>query len=468
MSQGSTNLENFQKFLKGSTILMIMVLVLAMFFIGYKLSSHNDAVIDSALLERIKPIGEVSIDSSMAATSSESSGKAERSGEEISVSSISASEESIIRTNDIAINKLVFKIGSGSLVQSVFGNQLFVSERLSGIVKLFKLSGKELILESSVQLIHELDKILILDIHSASLDDLYISYVDYSDSIGSCGTTKITHLKKFKSQKVIYKSTPCLSGVGAWKEIAGRMTSDGKLLFMTGGNILTDIYRNQFPRGGGLCCDLPKSYEETMRTSNLYGKIVSVNLENLKAETFASGFRGPQCLAWDQYRGRLWETEHGPQGGDELNHISKGKDYGWPFVSLGLPYTPEFDVPSGLPKQPIYGNHTGYTAPVFYWSPSIAPSQLIIFEKNSPFFKSFPNDLVVSTLKDKSLIKISMTKSGAVQSTERIEIGDRIRDLSSSSVGLVLSTDFGELIVLTPNFDVDLVGPYPPVGVRPP
>jgi hypothetical protein len=384
---------------------------------------------------------------------------------EISVSSISASEESIIRTNDIAINKLVFKIGSGSLVQSVFENQIFVSERLSGIVKLFKLSGKELILESQVQLIHEFDKILILDIHSAGLDDLYISYVDYSDSLGSCGTTKITHLKKFKSQKVIYKSTPCLSGFGALSEIAGRMTSDGKLLFMTGGNIFTDLYRNQFPRGG-LCCDLPKSYEKTMRTSNLYGKIVSVNLENLKVETFASGFRGPQGLAWDQYRGWLWETEHGPQGGDELNHISKGNDYGWPFVTFGLPYTPEFAVLSGLPKQPIYGNHTGYTAPVFYWSPSIGPSQLIIFEKNSPFFKSFPNDLVVSTLKDKSLIKISMTKSGAVQSTERIEIGARIRDLSSTSVGLVLSTDHGDLIVLAPNFDVDLIGPYPAVGER--
>jgi glucose/arabinose dehydrogenase len=264
---------------------------------------------------------------------------------------------------------------------------------------------------------------------------------------------------------VIYKSTPCLSGFGALSEIAGRMTSDGKLLFMTGGNIFTDLYRNQFPRGG-LCCDLPKSYEKTMRTSNLYGKIVSVNLENLKVETFASGFRGPQGLAWDQYRGWLWETEHGPQGGDELNHISKGNDYGWPFVTFGLPYTPEFAVLSGLPKQPIYGNHTGYTAPVFYWSPSIGPSQLIIFEKNSPFFKSFPNDLVVSTLKDKSLIKISMTKSGAVQSTERIEIGARIRDLSSTSVGLVLSTDHGDLIVLAPNFDVDLIGPYPAVGER--
>ena len=60
-----------------------------------------------------------------------------------------------------------------------------------------------------------------------------------------------------------------------------------------------------------------------------------------------------------------------------------------------------------------------------------------------------------------------MTKSGVVESTERIEIGDRIRDLSSSSVGLVLSTDSGDLIVLTPDFGIDLVGPYPPVGKRP-
>jgi glucose/arabinose dehydrogenase len=385
---------------------------------------------------------------------------------EISDSVISAEEESIIRTNNLAINQLVFKIGSGSLVHSLVGNQIFVSERLSPIVKLFKLSGKDLILESQIQIIHELDKILILDIHSADKDNLYISYVDYSDSVGSCGVTKIVHLKKFKSQKVIFRSTPCLSGVGAWSEVAGRITSDGKSLFVTGGNILTDLYRNRFPRPG-LCCNLPKSYQATMRTSNLYGNVLRINLKTLRAETFASGFRGPQGLAWDQFRSRLWETEHGPQGGDELNHISKGKNYGWPFVSLGLPYSPEDADMSGLPKKPTYLDHTGYQPPVFYWSPSIAPSQLIVIGKDSPFFKSFPNDLVVSTLKDQSLIRISMTKGGAVQSTERIEIGDRIRDLSSSSVGLVLSTDYGDLIVLSPNFDVGLVGPYPPVGDRP-
>ena len=136
-------------------------------------------------------------------------------------------------------------------------------------------------------------------------------------------------------------------------------------------------------------------------------------------------------------------------------------------MSLGLPYFPEDADMSGLPKKPIYLDHTGYQAPAFYWSPSIAPSQLIVIGKDSPFFKSFPNNLVVSTLKDQSLIRISMTRSGVVQSTERIEIGHRIRDISSSLVGLVLSTDYGDLIVLTPNIDTDLYGPYPPVGKRP-
>lgn len=378
-------------------------------------------------------------------------------------SDISASEESTIRTNNLALNKLTFNLSNGILVQSLHGNQINVSERLSGFVSQYLLVEKKLVFMSKMQIVHSLDKMLILDLHSTDSNNLYISYVDYSDRAGSCGKTKITHIKNFKTQKVIYESTPCLSGVGAWSEVAGRMTSDGNSLYITGGNIFTDLYRNRFPRPG-LCCNLPKLYEELMRSSNLYGKILRISLTTFKAETFASGFRGPQGLAWDQFRSRLWETEHGPQGGDELNHISAGKDYGWPFVTFGLPYSPADADQQGLPKKTIYGSHTGYTPPVFYWSPSIAPSQLIIIQKNSPFYSSFPNDLIVSTLKDKSLIRIRMTKSGVVESTERIEIGDRIRDLSSSSVGLVLSTDYGDLIVLTPDFDVALVGPYPPVG----
>ena len=381
-------------------------------------------------------------------------------------SDIPVSEESTIRFNNLALNKLTFNLTTGLLVHSLHGDQINVSERGSEFITQYKLVQKNLVFRSKTQIVHSLDKMLILDLHSTDSNNLYISYVDYSDQVGSCGKTKITHIKNFKTQKVIYESTPCLSGVGAWSEVAGRMTSDGKSLYITGGNILTDLYRNQFPRPG-LCCNLPKSYEKLMRSSDLYGKIVRINLNTLKAETFANGFRGPQGLAWDQFRARLWETEHGPQGGDELNHISQGKDYGWPFVTLGLPYFPENADLQGLPKKTIYGGHTGYTAPVFYWSPSIAPSQLTIIGKSSPFYLSFPNDLIVSTLKDKSLIRIRMTKSGVIESTERIEIGDRIRDLSSSSVGLVLSTDSGDLIVLTPDFGIDLVGPYPPVGKRP-
>jgi glucose/arabinose dehydrogenase len=381
-------------------------------------------------------------------------------------SDIPVSQESIIRSNNLAFNKLVFNLNSGSLVHSVSGDQIYVSERASSLVTKYKLVEKRLIFQSSIQIAHSPDGILILDLHSADSNNLYISYVDEDVRGEMCGRTKIALIKNFNSSKVIYESTPCLSGVGSWSEVAGRMTSDGKSLFITGGNILTELYRNRFPRAG-LCCNLPKSYQATMRTSNLYGKVLRINLKTLKAEAFASGFRGPQGLAWDQFRSRLWETEHGPQGGDELNHISKGKNYGWPFVSLGLPYFPEDAELSGLPKKPIYLDHTGYQAPVFYWSPSIAPSQLVVIGKDSPFFKSFPNDLVVSTLKDQSLIRISMTKSGVVQSTERIEIGQRIRDFSSSLVGLVLSTDYGDIIVLTPNIDTDLYGPYPPVGKRP-
>jgi hypothetical protein len=371
-------------------------------------------------------------------------------------------KEVTLRSNSVGIDALVYKVDSKPLVHGQIKDLLIVSERESGKIQFFKIIGKTLSFQSEVKIRQDLDKILILDIYSSDTSRTYVSYVDYSESRGSCGVTKISVIDNLKSQRLLFKSQPCLSGVGAWSEVAGRMTGNGNFLFMTGGNIFLDLYKNKYPRPG-LCCEIPGDYQKAMNSTNLYGKVVQVNLKTLQSKIFASGFRGPQGIAWDKYRNLLWETEHGPQGGDELNSILKDKDYGWPFVTYGIPYNPSDDNGSqGLPKKTLYGTHQGYTEPNFYWTPSVAPSQLAIIAKDSPFFRVFPNNLIISTLKDKSLISMSLTRKGSVKSTERIEVNARIRDIESSTIGLTVSTDSGEIVILYPNYKVDLVGPYPP------
>ena len=88
------------------------------------------------------------------------------------------------------------------------------------------------------------------------------------------------------------------------------------------------------------------------------------------AETWASGFRAPYGLAFSP-TGELWEVEHGPRGGDELNLIEKGKNYGWPLVSYGMNYN-EVPIPS-------HDTRPEFAKPVLYWVPVIAPGNLMFY-----------------------------------------------------------------------------------------
>ena len=94
------------------------------------------------------------------------------------------------------------------------------------------------------------------------------------------------------------------------------------------------------------------------------------------AETWASGFRAPYGLAFSP-TGELWEVEHGPRGGDELNLIEKGKNYGWPLVSYGMNYN-EVPIPS-------HDTRPEFAKPVLYWVPVIAPGNLMFYRGTKTF-----------------------------------------------------------------------------------
>ena len=182
------------------------------------------------------------------------------------------------------------------------------------------------------------------------------------------------------------------------------------------------------------------------------GKIVEIDLSAKTSRIFSMGNRNPQGLTFTRSR-QLLSTEHGEQGGDELNVITEGGNYGWPDVTLGTEYNTYNWAQVGaysVGGKSSPGRHDGYAPPLFAWVPSIATSQVI--EVNS-FNERWNRDLLVASLKASSLYRLRL-ESGRVLYAEPIWIGQRIRDITQMTNGMiVLWTDDTQLLFLTVDKD---------------
>lgn len=184
--------------------------------------------------------------------------------------------------------------------------------------------------------------------------------------------------------------------------------------------------------------DSSEPYRPQDKSSSL-GKFLRIDLESLEVDVLAKGTRNPQGLTMD-VDGNIWSTEHGPWGGDELNLIRAGANYGWPYETYGTQF-PMYTWP--LSEQ--QGRHLKYEKPVFAWVPSIGVSNLIQVRDVPP---EWHGDLLVSSLRARSLFRIRLHDTRVIF-VEPIQIGDRIRDLIQMSDGrILLWTDTGRLIEL--------------------
>src|SRR5271166_697915 len=161
------------------------------------------------------------------------------------------------------------------------------------------------------------------------------------------------------------------------------------------------------------------------------------------AETWASGVRTPYGLAFSPM-GELWEVEHGPRGGDELNLIEKGKNYGWPLVSFGKNY-------DGVPI-PNPDNRVDLAKPVLYWAPVIAPGNLM-FYSSTQTFPQWNGSALISGLASQSLTRIVFDGHGGAKTAERWAVGHRVRDVEEGpdgSLWMLEDANPGALIHVTP------------------
>jgi glucose/arabinose dehydrogenase len=172
-----------------------------------------------------------------------------------------------------------------------------------------------------------------------------------------------------------------------------------------------------------------------LRTYNFPGPNTSL------AETWSTGHRTPYGLAFAP-DGRLWEAEHGPKGGDELNLIEPGKNYGWPLVSYATNYN---GVPIASPD-----TRSDLQKPALYWTPIIAPGNLMFYR--GKMFPQWNGSAFLSGMASKALIRVVVT-GAAAKGAERWDVGHRIRDVEVAPDGalwMIEDDKAGGLFRVTP------------------
>jgi glucose/arabinose dehydrogenase len=223
---------------------------------------------------------------------------------------------------------------------------------------------------------------------------------------------------KIVKKKTWFVSKPCVP-ISAVQHAAGRMERiDANSVYLTIGDLgFTKI--NDLQARGDL------------------GSVFQISESSVKK--ISTGHRNAQGIVLLANKALLI-SEHGPRGGDEINVIKPNADYGWPFVTFGKAYTSTDYV-----KPTKAGTHDGFEKPVKYWVPSIAPTELVQLPSN---WGKYSKQIVMGTLREESLVFMTITPAGVVTGEERIEVGERIRDLDiDENRSIVATTDSGKIMV---------------------
>ena len=262
---------------------------------------------------------------------------------------------------------------------------------------------------------------------SSTSANLLISYPSYRKN-GNCVVVKLDAYKltlgskpSITKGKNWFTSKPCVP-ISAVQHAAGRLAViDEKTTYLTVGDLGFSKIGSKSARG-----DL--------------GGVFKIGAS--KVEKISTGHRNQQGI--ELIGNDLYISEHGPRGGDELNLIKKGADYGWPTVTYGQAYS------SGDYVRPTRsGTHDGFQLPLYNWVPSVAPTELVALPAAGKW-GSWSSQLVMGTLKEQALIFIQLSSKDKVGQVASVDVSDRIRDLELLPDGrLVATTDSGNLLLIS-------------------
>lgn len=242
--------------------------------------------------------------------------------------------------------------------------------------------------------------------------------------------------KTVEGAQVIFRATPAHNST---LHFGGRILFDktGNLFVSTGER--SDLETR--PLAQGLKAGLGKILHLTKDGQPVAGNPFQNNSAALP-QVYAYGHRNVQGLALHPENGELWETEFGPLGGDEINRIEAGKNYGWPIITYGLEYSGE-KVGNGLTQK------EGLEQPVYYWDPVVSPSGMIFY--SGKMIPEWKHNLLIGCLSGQHIARIVLS-GNKVAGEERLlsDEGERFRDLAEGLDGALYAvTDGGKLYRIT-------------------
>ena len=265
-------------------------------------------------------------------------------------------------------------------------------------------------------------------------------YLSYASGTSDANGTRVARARfdgrRLQDLEVIFEASPKKNTTAHF---------GGRLLFLPDGTLLVTL-------GDGF------SYREKAQSlDGDLGKIVRirddgsvpddnpfVGREGARGEIYSYGHRNVQGIVRDPESGRIYAHEHGPKGGDEVNVIEPGRNYGWPVITFGRDY-------SGAIISP-YTEKPGMEQPLVYWVPSIAPAGMTRYDGD--LFPAWKGDLLVSALVGMHVRRVDL-EDGAVAGQEELfrELNQRIRDVRTAPDGglyLLTDGDGGKLIRVDP------------------
>jgi glucose/arabinose dehydrogenase len=238
--------------------------------------------------------------------------------------------------------------------------------------------------------------------------------------------------KTIENARVIYRATPAHNS---------SLHYGGRILFDKTGNLFVST---------GERSDL-ETRPQAQYLNSALGKVLRITPEgkpaagnpfehraDARAEIYSYGHRNVQSLALNPVTGDLWEAEFGPRGGDELNLIRAGKNYGWPVITYGIEYSGP-KIGDGIQVNP------GMEQPVYYWDPVISPSGMVFY--NGDLIPEWKNNLFIGSLSGTHIARL-LIRNNRVEGEERLLSGEgqRFRDITQGKDGALYAiTDQGRL-----------------------
>lgn len=220
----------------------------------------------------------------------------------------------------------------------------------------------------------------------------------------------------------------------------GNIHYGGRLVFDNMGNLLVSIGERSSADIRTMAQSVSSSLGKVVRITKT-GQAVgnpAFSQSGALPELYTMGHRNPQGLAVHPVTGEVWQSEHGPRGGDEINRLQAGRNYGWPVITYGIEYGGQM-IGSGMQQQ------SGMEQPVYYWDPVVSPSGMTFYKGNS--IPEWQNNLFIGSLSGTHIVRL-VIENNLVTGEERLlaSEGQRFRDITQGTDGALYAiTDQGRL-----------------------